>query len=119
MGKEDELFAFLDGLSSWAKTKLQRRVVQDLASALAAAESLNEYKRDSSKRQGKKNSGSGKGGGDGDKSPKRDKPSTDKGKGKKTDAPRKHSCFLCNGPHRAFECPKKGKLVAIVQKEEE
>jgi len=93
--------------------------VQDLAFVVTAAESLNEYKKDSSKRQGKKNSGSRKGGGDGDKFPKRDKPSTDKGEGKKTDAPWKYSCFLCNRPHQVFECPKKGKLAAIIQKEEE
>ena len=43
----------------------------------------------------------------------------DKGKGKKTDAPRKYSCFLCNGPHRVFEFLEKGKLATILQKEEE
>lgn len=27
--------------------------------------------------------------------------------------------MLCNGPHRVFECPKKGKLAAIVQQVKE
>jgi len=43
----------------------------------------------------------------------------DKWKGKKDKAPKKYSCFLCNGPHRAFECPTKGKLAALLQGEEE
>ena len=37
MGEEDVLFAFLDGLSGWVKTKLERRGVQDLTSMVAAA----------------------------------------------------------------------------------
>ena len=47
IGEEVALFAFLDGLSGWAKTELERHGVQDLASVVATAESLNEYKRDS------------------------------------------------------------------------
>jgi len=92
--------------------------VQDLASAIATTECLVEFKKGSSKGQGKKIRGSGKGGGHRDKSPKKDKPLKDKWKGKKDEAPKKYSCFLCTGSHRAFECPKKGKLVALVQGEE-
>jgi len=94
--------------------------VQNLASAIAAVESLIEFNKESSKGQNKKISGSDKGRGDWDKSPRRDKPSTqkDKGKGKKDEAPRKYSCFLCNGPHRVFECPKQGKFSTLVQEEE-
>jgi len=80
--------------------------VQDFAFAIAAIESLIKFKRESSKGQGKKTGGSGKGRGDRDKSPKKDKPSKDKWKCKKDEAPKKYSCFLCNGPHRVFECPK-------------
>jgi len=58
--------------------ELERRRVQDIISAIAAVESLIEFKRESSKGQGKKIGGSDKGGGDRDKSPKKDKPSKDK-----------------------------------------
>ena len=49
IGEQDALLCFLDGLCGCAKTKLERRGVQDIASAIAAAESLIEFKRDSSK----------------------------------------------------------------------
>ena len=98
--------------------ELERREVQDLASAIGAAESLIEFKRDSSKGQGKKAEGNGKGGGDQDKTPKKDKPRKDKWKGKKDEAPKKYTCFLCNGPHKVFECPERGKLASLVQEEE-
>jgi len=49
MGDQDTLFTFLNGLSGWAKTEIERHGVQDLASAIAATESHNEYKRCSSK----------------------------------------------------------------------
>ena len=120
MREQDALFYFLDGLCGWAKMELKRRGVQDLASAIAAAETLVEYKRESLKKPNKKTS-SGKGGGDRDKSPRRDQPSSPKDKGhvKKDGLPKKYTCFLCNGPHRVFECPKKGKLAALIQGEEE
>ena len=76
--------------------------------------SLIEFKREPSKGQGKKIGGSSKGGGDPDKSPKKDK-----WKGKKDEAPKKYSCLLCKGPRWVFKCPKRGKLVASVQGEEE
>lgn len=64
MGEQDALFCFMDGLCSWAKMELKTRGVQDLAFAIAAAESLLEFKRDSSKSQGKKPQHGGKSGGD-------------------------------------------------------
>jgi len=45
MGEQDAVSYFLDGLCGWVKMELERRV-QDLASAIAAVESLIEYKRD-------------------------------------------------------------------------
>jgi len=60
MGEQDTLFCFLDGLCGWAKMELKRQGVQDLASAIVDAELLIEFKRNSSKGQGKKNGGSGK-----------------------------------------------------------
>ena len=120
MSEQDALFYFLDGLCGWAKMELKRRGVQDLASAIATAEALVEYKKEFPKKPTKKTS-SGKDGGDLDKSPRRDKLSSpkDKGNGRNDGLPKKYTCFLCNGPHRVFECPNKGKLAALVQGEEE
>ena len=50
MSKEELLFKFIDNLQSWTKQELRRCGVQDLATVMAVAESLVEYKRgDSSK----------------------------------------------------------------------
>ncbi|RVW16967.1 hypothetical protein CK203_070736 [Vitis vinifera] len=50
MTKEELLFNFMDNLQGWAEQELRRRGVQDLATAMAVAESLTDYKRgDSSK----------------------------------------------------------------------
>ncbi|KAL6312042.1 hypothetical protein AAG906_027240 [Vitis piasezkii] len=50
MTEEELLFNFLDNLQGWAEQELRRRGVQDLATAMAVAESLTDYKRgDSSK----------------------------------------------------------------------
>ena len=43
MSDKDSLFNFMDGLQSWVKTELRRRGVQDLATAIAVAESLIDY----------------------------------------------------------------------------
>jgi len=117
MGEQEALFCFLDGLCGWAKMELERYGLQDLTSAIAAAKSLIELKREFSKGQGKKTGGSDKGGGDWDKSPKKDKPSKDKWKGNKDEAPKKYSSFLCSVSHQVFECPKRGKLSTLVQGE--
>ncbi|KAL6322991.1 hypothetical protein AAG906_023608 [Vitis piasezkii] len=50
MTEEELLFNFLDNPQGWAEQELRRRGVQDLATAMAVAESLTDYKRgDSSK----------------------------------------------------------------------
>ena len=49
MEEQDVLFYFLDDICGWAKMECERRRVQDLASTIAAAESLFEFKRESSK----------------------------------------------------------------------
>lgn len=60
----------------------------------------------------------GKGGVEKERSSKEIKFSKDKGKWKKDgkdDSSRlKIYCFLCNSLHRAFECPKRGMLTALV-----
>jgi len=80
--------------------KLKKHAVQNLSSAIAHAK-LIEFEGDSSKLRGKKTHDDSDGDGDQDKSLKCYKPFTfrGKGKGKKDEALRKYSCFLCNGPH--------------------
>ncbi|KAK0574684.1 hypothetical protein LWI29_027341 [Acer saccharum] len=43
MSDKDKLFYFMDGLKDWARVELERRNVQDLDIAIAAAESLADY----------------------------------------------------------------------------
>eukprot|EP00257_Ricinus_communis_P019332 XP_015578290.1 uncharacterized protein LOC107261709 [Ricinus communis] len=126
LGEKEAFHAFIDGLSRWAQLELERRGVQDLATAMAVAESLIELKRkDSFKPKVKKYEGGDKGGGDRGKSSTKDGKASykDKGKWKKEDrrssSPRKLACFICDGPHRAYDCPKRGKLGALVITEEE
>ena len=75
MGEQDTLFCFLDGLRGWARMELERRGVQDLASAIAATECLIELKRDSSKGRSKKGHEDSDSEGDRDHSPKKHRPS--------------------------------------------
>ena len=97
--------------------ELERHGVQDFASAITVVESLIEFKRESSKGGGKKNHEGGDSEGDRDNSPKRDRSPRDKGNRKKDEAPKKY-CFLRNGPHCVFECPKRGKLADLIIEEE-
>ena len=102
----------------WSNSKLERRGVQHLASAISIAESLIKFKRKFLKGQGKEARGDGKGEGYRDKSPKKDKPSNDKWKSKKDEAPKKYSCFLYKGPHRVFEFPERASLSPLCKKRE-
>ena len=43
MFEKDKMFYFLEGLKSWVRTELQRQRVQDVATAMAAVECLNDY----------------------------------------------------------------------------
>ncbi|GFZ09186.1 hypothetical protein Acr_20g0009940 [Actinidia rufa] len=125
LSDKEALFTFVDGLQSWAKIEVQRRRPQDLASAISVAESLIEFKKsDSSKARGHKFY-QGKGGGEtssqakdaGNKPPtyNKGKPSYDKMGGDKTKLRR----FLYDGPHLAQDCPKRSKLLALIQDEDE
>ena len=51
MSEKDKMFYFLEGLKSWARIELQRQRVQDVATAMAAAECLNDYSDGPSKRK--------------------------------------------------------------------
>ena len=127
MSEEDKLFNFMSGLQPWAQAELRRQNVKDLPFAIAAADSLVDFKtvvRDGSvvvpsrfkikdKRDEKRNKKKFGGGGY--------RPGMDKGKGKQADVqqnkdPNKPNagCFICSGPHYARECPKKERLNAIL-----
>ncbi|TYK14925.1 reverse transcriptase [Cucumis melo var. makuwa] len=47
MSEKDKVFCFVEGLKSWAKTKLYEQRVQDLTSAYAAAKRLFDLTNDS------------------------------------------------------------------------
>ncbi|KAL2224126.1 UNVERIFIED_CONTAM: Retrovirus-related Pol polyprotein from transposon, partial [Sesamum indicum] len=121
MSEKDKLFTFMEGLKPWARLELQRQRVTDLGSAMAAAERLTDFnpegRRDrqttpgpvQNKPGGAKSfkSNSNRGGGD-RKAPRSEPQETKQG------APQKNSgCFLCDGPHRYRDCPKKQLLNAL------
>ncbi|GJZ49134.1 putative nucleotidyltransferase, ribonuclease H [Tanacetum coccineum] len=113
LSDQDSLFYFLDGLQGWAKTELERRGVQDLSTAIAQAEALIDFstRRDSSKPKDKKVNQE-KGRGEKNAQPKVNvarKPPTGKDKNLKTSY-KNGGCFICDGPHRARDCPKKASL---------
>ena len=54
MQEKDKLFYFMDGLQSWAYNELKRRNVKDIDEAIAMAEDLMEFRKESTV---KKNSG--------------------------------------------------------------
>nr|GEY55075.1 hypothetical protein [Tanacetum cinerariifolium] len=119
---QDSLFYFLDGLQGWAKTGLDQLGVQDLATAIAHAKALIDFssRRDSSKPRDRKVNHK-KGGGDKNAQPKVDhacKPPTGKVKSVKTNY-KSGGCFICDGPHRARDCPKKTSLNGMSAHEDE
>jgi hypothetical protein len=123
MSEEDRLFNFMSGLQTWAQAELRRQNVKDLSSAIAAADSLVDFKsttregytsasfkskgRNKEERMKKKFSGGAS-----------KAVAADKGKAKFMSAQGKgtkpnFTCFICDGPHFARECPKREKLNAI------
>lgn len=121
MSEGDKLFNFMAGLQSWAQIELRRSGVIDLSSAIVAADSLVDLqieKSDSTSVSKLKKKGKF-----GDK-PKRygvAEEEKDKGKSEATfiqQRPKMDSgCFICKGPHRARDCPKKEKVNAMVAEE--
>ncbi|KAF2305838.1 hypothetical protein GH714_008308 [Hevea brasiliensis] len=116
------LFAFTDGMQNWARLEIERRGARDLATAVSIAESLIELQRrerNSSPRK-ERNEGSSSHGKDGSYKPY--KPKEGHNKVQKEDQGMQRpplSCFLCDGPHRAQECPKKSRLSALIEEREE
>ena len=134
MSDDEALFSFKDGLKSWAKLELDRRGVTDLASAMSVAEGLTEYSRDersapaNKPKVNKPNSGGerfndrGKQGYKGNSS-NTVRPSYNRDKQPARDAERKgkpsEGCYLCDGPHRARDCPLRHRLASLVKADEE
>ena len=120
MSEEDKLFNFMSGLQGWAQTELRRQGVRDLPAAMAAADCLVDYKMGGaiSTTQRPRSEGGNKAKFEG----KTSKKSGWKKQGKKPavggklvekttkvvqQTTRMTGCFICNGPHRAKDCPKR------------
>ncbi|KAK9148304.1 hypothetical protein Scep_007061 [Stephania cephalantha] len=126
MSEEDKLFNFTTGLQTWAQAELRRQGVKDLPGAIAAADSLVDFKTSSSPSEGKGKekkpfkTHQKKG----EKKPFSPKPRQRLSKPAPKSDPRPSSsssgkgCFICNGPHRARDCPKKEKLSALIAEDE-
>lgn len=119
MSEEDKLFNFVAGLQSWAQIELRRRGVRDLPSAIVAADSLVDLrieKLDSVHGKPKKN------GKFFDKTKKngaeKDKEIPESSNQQQKQKFFESGCFICKGPHRARDCPRKEKaLSALTAKE--
>ncbi|KAK2974853.1 hypothetical protein RJ640_027904 [Escallonia rubra] len=111
--------------------ELQRQGVKDIDEAIAVAESLMEYARvgDSSKGKNAQVASKGnhaKGGGDKPKAWHKgnNQASTSKSEGhgkleeRRAKNKPKDGCFFCGGPHWARDCPRQGKLNALVEEKE-
>jgi hypothetical protein len=121
MLEADKLYNFTTGLQIWAQLELQRQGVRDFPSAMATVDGVVDFQQNKEggekqkpklKDKGPKKLGNGK--------PKFKGKADYKGKDKVVDKqPNKTNlgCFICNGPHRARDCPKKEKLNALVAEE--
>ncbi|GAV67228.1 gag-asp_proteas domain-containing protein, partial [Cephalotus follicularis] len=99
---------------------LQRRGVQDLAQSIAVAESLIEFRKSDPRSKSPKNGGSDEGEKERFSKDRETGGSSDQGHKAGGDQPKpKLACFLCDGPHRANECPKKGRLTALIQEDDQ
>ncbi|KAJ9690623.1 hypothetical protein PVL29_013000 [Vitis rotundifolia] len=128
MTEEELLFNFMDNLQGWAEQELRRRGVQDLATTMAVAESLMDYKRgDSSKVESLEDSHTTGGGDEASRdhyaprmgSGKTPNVREGKGKAERKEFTPKIKCFLCDGPHWARDCPKRKALSAMIEEMEQ
>ena len=124
MSDEDKLFNFILGLQGWAQTEIRRQGVHDPPIAMDEVDCLVDYKMGTTINTTSKSKIDG-----GKKCKAEGKPSFNKKadwKGTKKGAAeakpvetttkyvqqttRLVGCFICNGPHRAKDCPKREKL---------
>ncbi|KAL0379216.1 UNVERIFIED_CONTAM: hypothetical protein Sradi_3227100 [Sesamum radiatum] len=131
MSEKDKLFTFMEGLKQWARLELQRQWVIDLGSAMTAVERLTDFasktRRDrqttpsptQNKTNGAKSFRSNSNRGGGDRKPHAQTGShgsSNRNKPQETrhgSPQRSNGCFLCDGPHRYRDCPKKQLLNAL------
>ncbi|KAA0043311.1 reverse transcriptase [Cucumis melo var. makuwa] len=124
MSEKDKAFCFVEGLESWAKTKLYEQKVQDLMSAYAAAKRLfdltsnsQDVIRHQSSSLGRNRNGcsSSPKVARGDKCSGRDHRPYQSNTENTCRSPPKRplSCFICKGPHHARECPNKADFHAF------
>ncbi|XP_054805380.1 uncharacterized protein LOC129308324 [Prosopis cineraria] len=120
LSDKEALFYFMDGLKDWARVELDRRKVQTLDEAIAAAESIIDYST-KSKKPNPGSSGGDKGGQkknfdrkDGGRffggSSRQDKPPSIRRDASKPPRP----CFVCDGPHWTRDCPNRKAMNALV-----
>ncbi|KAL3739200.1 hypothetical protein ACJRO7_020581 [Eucalyptus globulus] len=121
---------FMGGLKPWTKQELKRYSVGDLTTAMTVAESLVEYKASpSTSRPDTRPRDKGIGGGDRGRFNNRPigaRPPNDPHPHQANAGPngggqrkvRSYSCFFCDGPHMARDCPNKAKLAALCKEDE-
>ena len=116
MADEDKLFNFISGLQPWAQTELRRQAARDLPAAIAAADGLVDFRFVNASSESKKSKKGKKGQSSRDAGKKNNGQS--KTKQGNPEGKKSSGCFICDGPHRARECPKREKLNALVKETE-
>ena len=135
MSDDDKLFNFMSGLQGWAQTELCRQGVRDLPTAMATTDCLVDYKLGvgATSTQKGKQEGNKKAKFDG-KNHKKAGWKNHKGKaigehaavtkpteksGKIGQPPNKPTgCYICSGPYRARDIPRREKLSALVTEDD-
>ena len=135
--KKDNVFFFINGLQSWAKTKIHEKKVQDLATAIVSTERLldfgNEasfqrrttqapntggktYRPPSHRNEGlnRLNISNERPSGRTDRPPQNNQAGTSRGPYPQKNYPTAPlQCLLCKGPHKLSYCPHQASLSAL------
>lgn len=128
MSEKDKLFYFIEGLKPWVQMELQRQRVQDLASAMAAAERLTDFSpMDSGKKKGQSQGkeetsepNKAKSGGASSSSSSRKDSSHSRSTGASSNHHHKPlKCILCGGSHKTYQCPQKAANNALLAAQRE
>ncbi|XP_059598686.1 uncharacterized protein LOC132255070 [Vitis vinifera] len=119
MAEEELLFNLMDNLQSWAEQELRRRGVQDLATAMAVAESLVDYRRgDSSTPKPPSKGNQAKGGGDKESRDYACKEGTSKGPSGKDGKGKDKRKEFTPKTNWVRDCPKRKALNAMIEEKE-
>ena len=112
MSEEDKLFNFVSGLQGWAQTELRREGVRDLTVAMATVDCLVDLKMVGAINNKQKNKPDGgmKSKADGQRNGMAAVPKSGENMQQTSKWVR---CFICRGPHRAKDCPKREKVPAF------